>query len=69
MQKHLPSANPDVKETAVKLSSSAFPPQMTSSNSNFTTTDITERSRNDDVAILEPLFDKLIKKALTNVLY
>ena len=67
LQKHLPSANPDVKEAAVKLSSSAFPPQMTSSNSNLTTTDITERSGNDDVAIQEPLFDKLIKKALAYV--
>ena len=40
---------------------------MTSSNSNLTTTDITERSGNDDVAIQEPLFDKLIKKALAYV--
>ena len=42
---------------------------MTLSYSNLTTINITERSGNDDVTILEPLFDKLIKKALTNMLY
>ena len=42
---------------------------MTLSYSNLTTIDVTKRTGNDDVAILEPLFDKLIKKALTNVLY
>ena len=33
----------------------------------YTTINFTERSGNDDVAIQEPLFDTLIKKALAYV--
>ena len=42
---------------------------MTLPDLNLTTINFTERSGNDDVAIQEPLFDKLIKKAPTNAKY
>ena len=40
---------------------------MTLPDLNLTTINITERSGNDDVAVQEPLFDTLIKKAPTYV--
>ena len=40
---------------------------MTLSDSNLSSINYTECSGNNGVAILEPLFDKLVKKALTNV--
>ena len=41
---------------------------MSFSDSNLTTIDYAERSGNNSVSVLEPLFDQLIKKALTYML-
>lgn len=50
-----------------KKSSLAFTPQMTLPDSNLSSIDYTECSGNNRVSVLEPLFDKLVKKALANV--
>ena len=49
-----------------KKSSLAFTPQMTLPDSNLSSIDYTECSGNNRVSALEPLFDKLVKKALAN---
>ena len=63
-------ANPDVKAAQpvrAKKSPSTFPSQMTLPDSNLSPIDYPESSGNNGVAILEPLFDQLVKKALTNM--
>ena len=42
---------------------------MSFSDPNLTTIDYAERSGNNSVSVLEPLFDQLIKKALVCVFY
>ena len=66
---NFPLANTDGKQQPLgaKKSASTFPSQMTLSDLSLTSIDYTECSGNNGVTIQEPLFDQIVKKALTYV--
>lgn len=71
-RKHLPLAIRMYRQQALFVPQellSAFPSQMSFSYPNLMTIDLPECSGDNGVAVLEPLFDKLIKKALNDMFY